>query len=210
MQKEIIQAMNERYATQEFNGVKLAPEALDKLLDATRLSSSSFGLQPWKFIVINNPEIRKQIRAAAWDQAKVTDAPHLVLLAVRTDVDAAYVDMYIKAIAETRGMAVDMLKGYSDMMKGSIAGRTPEQVKAWSARQVYIALGTMLTAAAVEGIDAGPMEGFDVAKVDEILGLAKMNLSGCVLVALGYRSPTDKTASYKKVRFAKKDVVITV
>jgi nitroreductase len=179
--------------------------------EALRLSASSFGLQPWKFIVVTNPEVRKQLRAAAWDQAQITDASELIVLAVQKNVDESYVDTFVKSVALTRGMPIDALKGYSDMMKGSVKSRTtPEAVKEWSSRQVYVALGTLLTAAAVEGIDACPMEGFDPKKFDEILGLEKMGLESRVLAAVGFRSSEDATASYKKVRFDKKDVFVEV
>ncbi len=208
--KNVLEALNHRYATQEFKADKVPQEKLDLLLDAARLAPSSFGLQPWKMIVVENPEVRKKLRLAAWDQPKVTDAPHLVVFAARTDVDEAYVDRYIEEISKTRGVPVEALAGFSNMMKSFINGRSKESVNAWSARQVYIALGFLLETAAIEGIDAGPMEGFDPAKVDEILELKKHNATSCLLIAIGYRSPTDKAAAYKKVRFAKDEIVSVV
>jgi nitroreductase len=138
-----------------------------------------------------------------------TDASALIVLAARTDVDASFVDTFVKSVSDTRGMDVAALAGYADMMKGSIAQKGPAGTIEWSARQVYIALGTALAAAATMEVDACPMEGFDNAKFDEILGLKAQNLTSAVCLAVGFRSPEDASASYKKVRFSKEEVVIT-
>ncbi len=205
----IINALNWRYATKSFDSSKkLSDEQLDTILESMRLSASSYGLQPWKFVVVSNPETRTALRAAAWDQTQVTDASAFVVLAVRTDVDTAYVDAYMKSIADTRGMNVAALSGFADMIKGTISRRTAEQVIDWSSRQVYIALGTALTTAAQLEVDTCPMEGFDEAKFDEILGLKEMKLASRVCLAIGFRSAEDTSASYKKVRSAKDEVVV--
>lgn len=207
----IINALNWRYATKSFDpSKKLSDEQLDTILESMRLSASSYGLQPWKFIVVSNPETRTALRAAAWDQTQVTDASVFIVLTVRTDVDAAYVDAYMKSIADARGMDVSALAGFADMIKGTISRRTAEQVIDWSSRQVYIALGTALTTAAQLEVDACPMEGFDESKFDEILGLKEKRLTSRVCLALGFRSAEDTSASYKKVRFAKNEVIVTM
>jgi nitroreductase len=207
----IINALNWRYATKSFDpSKKLSDEQLDTILESMRLSASSYGLQPWKFIVVSNPETRTALRAAAWDQTQVTDASVFIVLTVRTDVDAAYVDAYMKSIADARGMDVSALAGFADMIKGTISRRTAEQVIDWSSRQVYIALGTALTTAAQLEVDACPMEGFDESKFDEILGLKEKGLTSRVCLALGFRSAEDTSASYKKVRFAKNEVIVTM
>lgn len=207
----ILNSLNWRYATKKFDATKkLSAEQLDTVLEAMRLSASSYGLQPWKFVVVENPETRAALRTAAWDQSQFTDAGALVVLCSRTDVDAAFVDAYVKSVADTRGMDVAALAGYSDMMKGSIAQKGPSATAEWNIRQVYIALGTALAAAATIEVDACPMEGFDNAKFDEILGLKAQNLASAVCLAVGFRSPEDASAAYRKVRFAKEEVVITV
>ena len=209
--QNIIDALKWRYATKKFDATKkLSQEQFDTVLESLHLSASSYGLQPWKFIVVTNPEIRAKIKAAAWNQTQITDASHLIVLAVQTTVDAAYVDRFVASVSKTRNVPVDALKGYADMMKGSIAGRTLESVVEWSSRQVYIALGTALTAAAVSGIDACPMEGFDPKQVDDILGLAKMGLQSRVLMPVGFRAADDDMAKAPKVRFSKEEVVIEV
>ncbi|MEN9621855.1 MAG: hypothetical protein RLZZ67_289 [Candidatus Parcubacteria bacterium] len=209
--QDIIKALNWRYATKAFDpSKKVSEEDFSTIIESMRLSASSFGLQPWKFIVVSNPEVRAKIRAASWDQTQVTDASHLVVLTVRNDVNEAFVDKYIASIAETRGMKTSDLQGYADMMKGTIKPQTAEQVKSWSSRQVYIPLGTALLAAATKGIDACPMEGFDHAQVDKILGLDALGVSSLAFLTLGYRSADDKTAQYKKVRYSKEEVVVTI
>lgn len=211
MHKTIIDHLNWRYATKVFDTEKkVSATDLDTVLESMRLSASSFGLQPWKFVVVSNKELRKKLRGVAWDQPQVTDASELIVLTVRTDVNDALVDAYIADISKTRGVAIPGLKGYEDMMKNSINSKSPEAREAWASRQVYIPLGTALVTAASLGIDAGPMEGFDNAQVDAILGLDKLGLKSLAFLALGYRSQADKTAQYKKVRFAKEDVVVTL
>jgi nitroreductase len=207
----IIKSLNWRYATKSFDSTKkISEEQLNTILESMRLSASSYGLQPWKFIVVQNPDKRTALRAAAWDQSQVTDASAFIVLAVRTDVDAAYVDKYMQSIAAIRGIDISSLSGFADMIKGTISRRTTENVIDWSSRQVYIALGTALTTAAQLEIDTCPMEGFDSAKFDEILGLKEMNLSSRVCLAVGFRSAEDTSASYKKARFSKEEVVITI
>ncbi len=194
-----------RYATKKFDASKkLSKEQLDSLIDAAGLAASSYGLQPYKLLVITNPDLRAKIRAAAWNQAQVTDASHLLVFAAKTGVDDAYIGTYIANIAKTRGMPVEALNGYRDMMLGSLG----KMNTAWCQRQAYIALGTLLAAAAHEQIDACPMEGFDPVKVDEILGLAKTGLTATAFCPVGFRAADDESATYKKVRLARQDFVI--
>ena len=214
--KDIIEALKWRYATKEFDtNKKLSAAQLDTLLESLRLSASSFGLQPWKFVVVTNPEIRAKLREAAWGQPQITDASELIVLCVRKNIDDSLVDTYMQSIAETRGVSVDDLKGFSDMIKGSINSRknadeAKVSAKEWAARQVYISLGTLLATAAHESLDACPMEGFDNKKFDEILGLEALGLESLVLAAVGFRLETDKMALVPKSRFSKEEVVIEV
>lgn len=206
---DLLKSLNWRYATKKFDSSKkLTDEQLEKITESLRMSASSFGLQPWKFVMVKNPELRTKLREAAWDQPQITDASHLFVLCIRKDIDASFVDHFIKSVSETRGISEESLKGYSDMMKGSIASRTPEGVNEWSAKQLYISLGTALASAASYEIDACPMEGFDNAKFDEILGLSELGLESKVLLTAGFRSADDETANYKKVRFPKEEVFV--
>lgn len=209
--KNIIDAMKWRYATSKFDTTKkLTDEQLGELLDAAILAPSSFGLQPWKFVVVSNNDVRSKLKGAGYGQAKIAESSHLIVLVVKKNIDGELVDAYMKSVSETRGVPVENLKEYSDMIKGSIAQRTPEQRLEWATRQVYIALGVLVAAAASLGIDAAPMEGFDSKKFDEILNLDTMNLESRVCLAVGFRADDDKNAQNKKVRFSKEEVVIEV
>jgi nitroreductase len=216
--KNIIESLEGRYATKKFDTTKkLTPTQLDMLLTAARLSPSSFGLQPWKFVVVTDTAVRAKLREAAWGQSQITDASALIVFCVRKNIDDALVDSYMQSIASTRNVPLDSLKGFADTIKGSIKSRgTPgteaakESAREWSTRQVYIALGVLLTTAAYLDIDACPMEGFDPQKFDDILGLAALGLESRVLAAVGFRSADDKSASMKKVRFLKEEVVVEV
>ena len=187
--QEIIQAMNWRFATQAFDSTKkVADEDLKTILEAARLAPSSFGIEAWRFLVIENPEIRAKIRAAAWDQAKVTEASHLIVIARRTDVRENIVNELIARTAQTQGVPEDALSGFRQMVGGAVETRDTAQLDTWVRSQAYIALGVMVETASLLGIDNGPMEGFDPAKVDEILGLKEKQLTSTSLLALGYRA----------------------
>lgn len=216
--KNIIESLEWRYATKKFDTTKkLTPTQLDMLLTAARLSPSSFGLQPWKFVVVTDTAVRAKLREAAWGQPQITDASALIVFCIRKNIDDALVDAYMQSIAMTRNVPLETLKGFADSIKGSIKSRgTPgtevakDSAREWSTRQVYIALGVLLTTAAHLDIDACPMEGFNPKKFDDILGLAALGLESRVLAAVGFRSADDKSASMKKVRFLKEEVVVEV
>ncbi|MFA6603512.1 MAG: NAD(P)H-dependent oxidoreductase [Patescibacteria group bacterium] len=208
---DIIEALNWRYATKIYDPKKkLSTEKFEILLEALRLSPSSYGLQPWKFVVVRDPAVRARLRVAGYDQSSFTDASHLVILAVRRDLDGAYVEEYIRSMAVARGLAPEALKGPRNQIRDILRGRSPESILEWSTRQVYVALGVLLTAAGHEQIDATPLEGFDAKKFDEILGFKELDLESRLAVALGYRSPEDKHAAEAKVRFPKEKVVIEI
>ncbi len=198
-----------RYATKKFDPTKkLTQTQLDELLESARLSASSFGLQPYKFVVVTDPAVRAKLREHAWGQSQVTDASHLIVICSYRTMDAAYVDRFAQLVGAERGVPAENLKGYRDMMVGSIQGRSPEQLADWMKRQAYIALGFLLSAAAQNEIDACPMEGFDPTHVDVDLGLAEQNLTAAVFCPIGFRAADDETASYKKVRFPKEELFI--
>ncbi len=207
--RTIIDALSWRYAVKEFDpNKKLSKEQLGVLLEALRLSPSSIGLQPWKFILVENPDLRAKLREASYGQSKVTDASHFIVFAARKDLDEAYVDRFVALTAKTQGVDAASLSGLKDMAMGALRSRTPEALVEWSARQAYIALGVLLAAAAAEGIDACPMEGFDPKKYDEILGLEAQGLAAQVAVAVGFRSEGDAYARLPKTRFPKEEVVV--
>ncbi|MFH6999818.1 NAD(P)H-dependent oxidoreductase [Flavobacterium sp. FlaQc-57] len=207
----LLDNLNWRYATKKFDATKkISTEDLNTLKEAVRLSASSYGLQPFKVILVENPEIREQLKAAAWGQTQITDASHLFVFANDLNAGAESVDAYIKNISETRGVPTEALAGFSDMMKGTIANLSQEAKDIWTAKQTYIALGTLLSAAAELKIDATPMEGFSPASFNEILGLDKLGLNAAVIATVGYRHDEDDAQHYKKVRKSQEELFITI
>ena len=206
---DLLQKLNWRYATKEFDSSKkISAETLDRLLEALRLAPSSFGLQPWKFVVVENAELRQKLRAAAWNQGQITDASQVIVLCRKEGFGAADIEAFIKATAEARGQNVEDLAGYKQMMEGALLSRSAEQLAVWSSEQIYLALGVLLTACAAQDVDACPMEGFDPAQFDQILDLPAQGLRSVVVCAVGYRSENDKYASAAKVRFPKEEVIV--
>lgn len=205
---QLLEKLQWRYATKQFDtSRKVSDEDLHNIMEATRLAPSSFGLQPWKFIVVKNPEIRQKLRESA-PQAQVTDSTALVVLCSLKEMTPAHVQKYIDSIASTRHVDAVNLEGFKQMMLGFIANKSQDDLRGWMARQVYIALGTLLTACAVNDIDACPMEGFDPQKFNEILELDTYGVESSVICAIGYRDEKDPMAQMGKVRFAPEEVII--
>ena len=207
----VLEALKWRYATKQFDTEKkLSADQVATLKEALRLSPSSFGLQPWRFVFVENVELRTKLRAAGYDQPQFTDASHLVVLATEKNIDAALIKKYVQSIADAKNIAVENLAGFSGMLNGAIGAKGEEGARDWAARQAYIALGVLLTTAALEGIDAAPMEGFDPKAADEILGLTGRGLESRVVVGLGFRSEDDQAATASKVRYNEGEMFITL
>lgn len=198
---KLIEALNWRYATKRMNGEKVPQEKIDTILEATRLSASSMGLQPYTILVVENEEVKKKLQPAAYNQPQIVESSHLLIFAAWENVTEAHVDEYLKNIAETRDVTLESLESFKASLMGIVNGRTPEQKYEWAARQAYIAFGTAITAAAIEQVDATPMEGFNPSAVDEILNLKEQGLRSVTILALGYRdAEKDFLAKAKKVR----------
>lgn len=209
MQKIIHEALTWRYATKIFDPAKkLSTEELQPVLEAMRLAPSSFGLPLWKAIIITNVDLRTRLRAAAWNQSQITDASHLIVLAIRRTIDEQLVDTYIATTAEVRNTSIESISGYSDMIKGFVKSKSAEWLKEWATRQAYIALGFALETAALHKLDACPMEGFDPQQFDAILGLDALDLESKVIVTIGHRSDEDQSASSTKVRLSDAEVFV--
>jgi nitroreductase len=210
--QQLLEALNWRYAVKAFDpNRKLSAETWAALEKALVLSPSSFGLQPYRFILVENRATREQLMPHAWGQRQVVDASHFVVFAARTSVTEGEIDGFIKRIASARGVTPESLAGYRGMMTGMLLseGFKP-MVPHWTARQAYVALGNLMTAAALLGVDACPMEGFVPAEFDRILGLPAQGLAAVVACALGYRSPSDQYATAPKVRLDQADLFKTV
>lgn len=207
---EALHQLQWRYAVKQFDAAKKIPDAAwDVLVRSLVLAPSSFGLQPWKFVVVKDPAVRKTLVGHAWGQQQVEDASHFVVLAVRKNVDLDFTDRNIARIEAVRGTPASSLAGLRGMI-GGFLGRPGFDVDAWSTHQVYLALGQFMTTAAMLGIDTCPMEGIDPAKFDDALGLTGTTFATRVAVAAGYRAAGDKYASLPKVRFELGEVVKTV
>ncbi|HUA66364.1 MAG TPA: NAD(P)H-dependent oxidoreductase [Alphaproteobacteria bacterium] len=209
---QLIGQLNWRYATKQFDPQrKISSQEWASLEEALVLTPSSFGLQPWKFVVVTDPTIREKLVGVSWGQRQIADASHLVVFAIKKNLSEQDIDDHLGRISEVRGVPREALGQYREMMVGSLIKRLGDKERnAWSSNQVYIALGNFLTSAALLGIDACPMEGIEPPKYDEILGLNKQGLSTVVAAAAGYRAATDKYSLAKKVRFSPDQVLVRV
>lgn len=202
---------NWRYATKKFDATKkISSEDLNTLKEAIRLSSSSYGLQPYKIIVVESPEIRTQLLSAAYGQSQIVDASHLIIFANEINFGEEGIIKFSKNMSETRGIPLESIQGYVDYMKSSIIGLSEETRNIWTSKQTYLALGNLLNAAAELKIDVTPMEGFNPAQVNEILGLEKLGLNASLMATIGYRHVEDATQHYKKVRKSTEELFITL
>jgi nitroreductase len=206
---QLLAAQTWRYATKQFDASQTIPAPVWQALEESLiLSPSSYGLQPWQFFVVANPDLRAKLRPHSWNQSQITDASHLVVFAIPEKVDVPYMEKYLSRIAEVRGIPLESLGFYRDMMMADvIAGPRQAWVREWAARQVYIALGNFMTSAALVGVDTCPLEGIDPREYDAILDLPAKGFNTIVACAAGYRSADDKYAALPKVRFEKSDLV---
>jgi len=198
----LIDKLNWRYATKKYDASKkIGADKVERILEAIRLTPSSSGLQPFEVLLVTNPEKRAQIQAVAWNQAQVTEASHLLVFAAWDNITEARIDMMFDLTNQQRGFINDGWEAYRKQLKGIVAARSDQANFDAAARQAYIALGVALVAAAEEQVDATPMEGFDPAAVDEILGLKERGLRSVVILPLGYRADQgDWLVNLKKVR----------
>ena len=206
-----LENLNWRYATKKFDATrKIADKDLATIKEAVRLSASSYGLQPYKILIIESPELRAKLQPAAWGQTQIVDASHLIIFANLTNFGDAEIEAFGKNMVETREIPAESIQGYVDFMKSKISTLPLETRNNWTAKQTYIALGNLLNVAAELKIDATPMEGFEAEKVNEILGLDKFGLNAAVIATLGYRHEEDATQHYKKVRKSNEELYITL
>ncbi|WP_092279376.1 MULTISPECIES: NAD(P)H-dependent oxidoreductase [unclassified Duganella] len=199
---DVINHLNWRYATKKFDPAKkLDEDKLNRILEAIRLTPTSSGLQPFEVFVVKNTELRSKIREVAWGQSQVTDASHLLVFAAWDNITPARIDSMFDYTNEVRGFINEGWEAYRKQLHGIVAARGDVANFDAAARQAYIGLGVALVAAAAEGVDSTPMEGFDPAAVDQILGLKERNLRSVVILPLGYRQEDgDWLVNLKKVR----------
>ena len=205
----LIDALYWRYSTKKFDPSKKISDAdLDELLESLRLAPSSYGLQPWKFYVVTDPAIRKELSQPTGSHPQLTDASHLLVLCAKTQMDEAHIDQYVQLMGKVRGMDAEAMHKSKERYISRMQSKSPEVMNEWTKKQVYIALGMLLTACALKKVDSCPMEGFDVEKVNELLGLGKDGYTATLLCPIGYRSADDEHAQKAKVRFPKEDVSV--
>ena len=208
---DALTALNWRYAVKKFDPAKKIPaDTWAALEQSLLLSPSSYGLQPWKFFVVENPAIREQLLPHSWGQKQIVDADKLVVFAVKKDVTPADADRLIARTSQVRGVPAEALATYRGMMAGSLSRTPAPEIDTWMSRQVFIALGVFLTTAAVLGVDACPMEGFVPEKYDEVLGLGAKGYASRVVATAGYRAADDPYSGAKKVRYELSEVVETI
>ena len=196
-----------RYATKVFDPTRKISDAdWHTLENALILCPSSFGLQPWKFFVITDDEMKATLKPATWNQSQIVDASHVVVFAILKDLNVDHIDKFIARTAEVRGTTVEALAGFRKMLVGTMIN-PPFDINEWAARQSYIAIGFFMATAAMLGIDVCPIEGFEPPKYDKILELESMGYGACVVAAAGYRSATDKYATMPKVRYKPEEIV---
>ena len=197
----IIENLSWRYAVKKMNGNVVSDEKIETLLDAIRLSASGFGLQPYQIFVIQNPELKAKIQPIAYGQPQTVESSHVLVFAAWNEVNEEKIDAFMNLVAETRGLPLEALADYRGAIAGSMLGRPKEMQANWAARQVYLAMGTALTAAAELKIDTTPMEGFAPAKLDELLGLEARGLHSVLMLAIGERDEAnDYMVNAAKVR----------
>jgi len=208
---QFIESQNWRYATKKFDATqKISSSDLDILKEAVRLTASSLGLQPYKVLIVENPDLRAQLQVAAFGQTQVVDASHLFVFASEYQVGETEIDSYMATIAATRGINTEALAGFRTMVVNSVTKMDEITKENWTAKQVYLALGNLLNAAADLRIDATPMEGFNPSAVNNILGLQEKGLHAVALAALGYRHVDDKQQHLIKVRKSQTELFITL
>jgi nitroreductase len=206
--EKILEHLNWRYATKSYDAAKKISDADWKILEQSLiLAPTSFGIQPYKFIVVTDQATKEKLKPAAWGQSQITDSSHLVVAAYKKTLTDADIEHYVDRIVEVRGVSRETLLDYENIMKNSVKQAVDGgYVEVWNSRQAYIALGFLLETAALLHIDATPMEGFDAAQFNEILGLE--DYSAVVLCAVGYRNAeADWLANLPKVRFSKEELI---
>ncbi|NQX82405.1 MAG: NAD(P)H-dependent oxidoreductase [Flavobacteriaceae bacterium] len=197
----VLESLKWRYATKSFDkSKKIKKEDLEKIKEAVRLSATSYGLQLFKVLIIENDQTREELKPFSYNQTQITDSDILMIFCSNTQVKSSDIDDYIKLKSETENINIENLKGYADFMKAKLTSMTPEKTSIWTQKQTYLALSNLLTICGELQIDTCPIEGFESEKYNEVLGLDSKGLYAAVAVSIGYRSEDDKGSNADKVR----------
>ncbi len=207
----VVESLNWRYATKKFDPEqKISPEIWNQIEAALVLTPSSFGLQPWKFVVVTDQSIKEQLPTISFSQRQPADCSHLVVICRLNQMSDEYVHQYVDYMAQTRNLPLEAVAEIRQRMLGFVQSRTPDQLCAWMEKQCYIALGNLLTTASMLGVDNCPMEGLNADEYDKILALDKLGCHAIALCALGFRATDDRYSTLAKVRFPAADKVIKI
>jgi nitroreductase len=208
---ELLDKLNWRYAAKAMNGEKVSEEKIANIIEAARLAPTSSGLQPFEIIVVKNQEIKEQIRPVAWNQSMITDCSHLLVFAAWDTYTEDRINKAFDLVNEVRGFKNEGWEAYRQKLLSFYPKQNPEENFNHTSKQAYIAFSAALIAAAYEGVDATPIEGFEPAKVDEILDLREKGLRSCLLLPIGYRDDEkDWLVNLPKVRKSTEDLVTVV
>lgn len=209
--QDYIKSLEWRYATKKYDATKkISGNNLETLKEAVRLSVSSMGLQPYKVIIVENVEVRQQLKAAANNQSGIIDASHVFVFANEVNIGPHHVEAYIDNISTTRQVTKESLSAFGNSMNSFINAQSEENRLFWTSKQAYIAMSSLINAAAVLKIDATPMEGFNKQEFNRILGLDELGLNAAVVATVGYRHEDDQFQHFKKVRKSSNELFITI
>lgn len=202
----VLESLEWRYATKKFDkNFQLSESQMNEIKKIIQLSPASYGLQPYKVLLVQDNELREKLKSVSYDQPQITDSSVVAVFVRKNILDETEVDAFVQNIVETRGIPKEYLNDYGAMMKYAVTSRTEDQKSDWVEKQIYLALGNLLTSLSVEKLDACPMEGFDKTQYNEILGLT--DYSTVVVCAIGQRDESDEMATYKKVRKSLEELV---
>jgi len=208
---ELLNKLNWRYAAKAMNGKEVSQDKIDNIIEAARLAPTSSGLQPFEIIVVKNQAIKEEIRPVAWNQSMITDCSHLLVFAAWDTYTEERINKMFDLTNEVRGFKNEGWENYRKMLLGSYPQKDAEENFNHAAKQAYIAFSAAIIAAAYESVDSTPIEGFDPAAVDKILGLKEKGLRSCVMLPIGYRdTDTDWLVNLKKVRKSTEDLVTVI
>ena len=211
MQSNLIKSLNKRYAVKKFDrSRKLSDQMVDEILEAARLTATSYGLQLMKVVLVKDQNLREKLVNCSFGQRQVLDASHLLVLCRLKELDLSHFENYVNKMATIRGVSLESLDGFKNMMVNSILTKSKDEQEVWMDKQVYIELGNLLTTCAVLGVDSCPMEGFISEEYDECLQLSEQNLKAVLVLPIGYRADDDKNASLKKVRRSSDDFIVVI
>ncbi|HAQ52857.1 MAG TPA: NAD(P)H-dependent oxidoreductase [Flavobacteriaceae bacterium] len=205
----ILDALEWRYAVKKFDDkASLTEQQILEVKKVFNLSASSYGLQPYKMIVVQNPELKEKLVPASFGQQQISQSAAILVFAVRTDFGMDYIDQFFKDMSTKRQIPLENLEGYKNFMKGSFANKSEDEISSWATKQVYLTMGHMLASLAALQIDACPMEGLDPQAYDKILDLDAKHLKTIIAMPIGVRAPDDASATALKVRKDLSDIII--